>query len=287
MYEKISHSLSSADAERWRDIESKKQKLVESMALFPLSTEQFEQKASAYTDTIVTLREELHRASLQTKGLLEQVQVLELLLEREDEDSRAVRSIKKEREYGEEFLRKLEKSQLDVEEEKNRLLLRGDLLSKTIILRREYLKLLHQESDVLRNYLHGMGSGAQSISRLESDITGLLEKTDSFSRKLNGMVRRTLYNVREIYETERRKIEHYQSQIKELLSSVDDLARLALFSNINKVKQTFNGIVLQADQGVINVAWERKDGVSRELLKYRTEKAKEIQRLNLNLEGLE
>jgi len=287
MHDKVAMRFSSEDKKEWQAVEEKKQKLAKSIRVFPLNTGQFKQKTSAYVDTIVVLKEELHRASLQTKVLLDQMGVLETLATRDNMESRAVRSIKKEREFGQNYLQTLAGYQSDVEKESNRLLVRGDLLSKTIILRREYVALLRQESAVLRNYLHDLGDDAHTIARMENDLLGLMDKTDAFSRKLNGMVRHTLWNIRGIYESERIKIEHYLSEEKALLNSVNDLARLALFSNINKVKQTFGGIILQADQGVINVAWERKDNVSQKLLKYRTEKAREIQRLNLNLEGLE
>ncbi|MCK5807826.1 tetratricopeptide repeat protein [bacterium] len=287
MYEKAVNRFSAEDAKKWRAIQRKKQKLATSISIFPLNTGQFKQKTSAYVNKIVLLTEELHRSSLQTKALLEQVTVLETLIAREDANSRAVQSIQRAREFGQRYEETLEQHQADVGKEKNRLLLRGDLLSKTIFLRREYETLLRQEGAVLRNYLHDLGRDAQTLARIENDVQGLMNKTDVFSQKLNRMVRRTLGNIRAIYESERIKLEHYLSEEKELESRVDDLARLALFSNINKIKETFGGIILQADQGIINVAWERKDNVSQKLLKYRTEKARELQRLNLNLEDIE
>ena len=287
MHAKVQSQFSQEDREKWAAIEKEKRLLTKSMSVFPFRIESFKQKTSAYVDTIVQLKEELHRTTLQTKGVLEQLQVLEVIILKANAQDQIMRGIKKERKFGADYLATLARYQADVEAEKNRLLLRGDLLSKTITLRSEYVLLLHRESSVLHNYLHELGAEAQTIAQLEDIVNNLMNKTESFSRKLNSMVRKTLWQIKGLYESERIKIEHYQSESKQLMNNINDLARLALFSNINKVKQTFETIILQADVGVINVAWEGKDSVTEKLLRYRTEKARELQRLNLNLEGLE
>ena len=58
-----------------------------------------------------------------------------------------------------------------------------------------------------------------------------------------------------------------------------------MYSNINRVKSSFSDLILQADLGIIDVAWDKKEEATSEKLKLRTQKAQEIRQLYLNLEG--
>ena len=60
-----------------------------------------------------------------------------------------------------------------------------------------------------------------------------------------------------------------------------------MLANISKVKSSFDDILLQADLGVIDVAWEKKEVSSSKLKKYTSQMAEEIRQLYMNLENIE
>ncbi|HSW60596.1 MAG TPA: hypothetical protein VLJ60_07335, partial [bacterium] len=71
----------------------------------------------------------------------------------------------------------------------------------------------------------------------------------------------------------------------EIKREITEMAALAMYSNINRVKSSFSDLILQADLGIIDVAWDKKEEATSEKLKLKTQKAMEIRQLYLNLEG--
>ena len=63
------------------------------------------------------------------------------------------------------------------------------------------------------------------------------------------------------------------------------MAVLALYSNMNTARSIFADLVLQGDLGIIDVAWEKKEDSSSEIMRLKTQKAKELQQLQFNLDG--
>ncbi len=284
---RVDASLSMRDRKLLQQVIEKKAALKLKIQALPIDANGFEHQTSVYTGMFISLDEELHRTELQSKMLLEQLQVLRSVVERKNGESRASRSIRREEEFITSYIKQLEQQRNDVEQEKNRLLVKGDLLSRNIVLRSKYVALLQSEGDIVKQYLFALGSDAPHVVRLSSELLGLMKKTEMFDRRLNTKVHRMLRHVQRMYEEERQKLEAYKSELKELEKNVDDIARLALFSNVNKVREEFADIILRADQGVIDVAWEKKDTITKKLLRYRKRKARELQRLNLTLKGLE
>ena len=105
-----------------------------------------------------------------------------------------------------------------------------------------------------------------------------------FYGKLNNAVKGIIQEIRLAYENERNKINEYQSDLLSIKREVTEMASLAMYSNINKVRTTFSDLVLKADLGIIDVAWEKKQEKTNAILKLRTQRAKEIRALYMNME---
>ena len=63
------------------------------------------------------------------------------------------------------------------------------------------------------------------------------------------------------------------------------MAVLAIYSNMNTARNIFADLVLQGDLGLIDVAWEKKEESTSEIMRLKTKKATEIQQLQFNLDG--
>ena len=171
-----------------------------------------------------------------------------------------------------------------VEEEKNRLVLGGDLVSRVIIARDNFNSIIAKQNKLLLGSSSTLDVYNEKIDKLLGKATLIDKNLDNFYGKLNNAVKGIIQKIRLSYENERNKINEYQSDLLSIKREVTEMASLAMYSNINKVRTTFSDLVLKADLGIIDVAWEKKQEKTDSILKLRTQRAKEIRALYLNME---
>lgn len=284
------NKLTESEKTNFNSLETEKKQLEGRMKDMPLSGDEIEQKAAEYARKIILMEEELHRVSLQTKTFFEQLDAINayyMKTKSGEINQKVVERIEEEKQSVQNMLTLLNQYKEETEKEKNRLVLGGDMISKMIIVRNSYRKIVDEQEDLFNSLSQRETDLDSSIERMNGRINKLYDRMDVFYTKLNSVISDIITKIKDSYENERMKISEYKSQLIEIKTDVNEMATLSMFSNINKVKGTFDDIVLQADLGIIDVAWERKEGATKNLVKYRTQMAKEIQQLYLNLENSE
>jgi hypothetical protein len=282
--EQVLPTLSEPDRERYRSLEKEKvdrykNALQDNM---PQSSQEIEKKVSQYARQILTLEEELHRASIRMKTLHDQLDtIVTYYLKNAPRtggvDQRIVEKVEQEKKRTLELSGQLAVYKSETEEEKNQLLLGGDMLSKMIIARDAYGKIIMEQGQIQK----------ERIGQIAGRIGALSKQVEGFNAKLNEVVGGIIQNIKDSFENEKMKVEEYKSQLLSLKRETAETASLAMYTNIAKVNSTFDDLVLQADLGIIDVAWEKKEEATQNLNKLRTRMAREIQELYLNLENLE
>lgn len=278
--------LDDAEKKIYEELEEQKNKLIESLEGIPLTADQIEERTAEYAKKIILMEEELHRITIQVKTFNQQLDGIKSYYMRhsgDSVDSRLSERIDREKEEINKVIESLNTYKKIIEEEKNRLVLGGDMVSRVIIARNSLSKIIEEQSRLL--------SGAEvvtpEVSTLTAEINELEASLENFYSKLNEVVGDIIGKIRLSYENERNNLNEYRSELYEIKREITEMASLAMYSNINRVRTVFSDLVINADLGIIDVAWEKKDQSSNEILRLRTQRAQEIRSLYTDLENIE
>ncbi len=287
------NALPEKEKNRYREIDKGKQELQKKLQeLLPRSSQELEATVTRYAEQILALEEEIHRASLQMRSLHDQLDSIATYYLRSttqsgNTDQRIVEKIEQEKSRVLKFLEQIIQFKQETESEKNHLLLGGDMFSQMIIARDSYNKIVSEQDALLKVAPMQSSLQREQFDQASASIEELSRKVEGFNAKLNEVIGGIIQNIRDSFESEKIKIEEYKSQLALLKRETNEAASLAMLSNITKVHNTFDELILQADLGIIDVAWEKKEEATQTLNKMRTRMALEIQELYLNLENLE
>jgi len=278
--------LSKAEKDDYDQLETKKKKLLGIIEETPLTSEQIEKNASDYAKKIIEMEGTIHRITIQTKSLFDQLDAISLYYDKNTKakDERLVKKIEDEKEEIAKMIVSLDSYKKEVEEEKNRLVLGGDLVSRVIIARDSLNSIIQKQNKLLLKSDSNLDDYNKQIDELLGNAERIDANLKKFYGKLNNAVKGIIQEIRLSYENERNKINEYQSDLMSIKREVTEMASLAMYSNINRVRTTFSDLVLKADLGIIDVAWEKKQEKTDAILKLRTQRAKEIRALYMNME---
>ncbi|MFO7736084.1 MAG: tetratricopeptide repeat protein [bacterium] len=284
--------LSGVDKKKYDVLENEKELLLNKINGLPGSSEEIEERKQKYVSAVLDMEKEAHLLSIEVKGLMEGLKSIENYYEREfsnaEDRDEFMSRFNDERDRIKELISLLESSREELMDEKNELRLKGTLLDSISIIRERYEKIIEEQKKLLSNkktdYSKKM---SDKLQKQNSRIDLLQKNTQKFRENLNEIVRDEVSNIKKIYTNEERKIEEYKSELVVLRSKISEMMNLAMYSNINNVKNTFSDIVLQADLGIIDVAWQRKEDATKEILNLRMKRSREIKRIRQTLENIQ
>jgi tetratricopeptide (TPR) repeat protein len=285
----IWENLSESKRIRFEKLEEEKSKLSNTVEGMPLSAQDLEKKAAEYARKIISMEEELNRITIQVKTFHKQLDGINSYHSKnsvQGTGSKLSERIEKEKEEINKIVEELNAHKRSVEDEKNRLVLGGDMVSRVIIGRNSLNKIISEQQEIL--------SSAKGVSQYASEIESFLEETieiekslDKFYADMNSVVSNIISKIRSSYESELNNLNEYKSELFTIKREVEEMASLAMYSNINRVRSVFSDIVLKADLGIIDVAWEKKDKATDEILQQRIKRAEEIKALYSDVERVE
>ena len=144
----------------------------------------------------------------------------------------------------------------------------------------------------IRDSFNGIVARQNGILGNPAEISGIIGEADridaklaDFMERLNDAMKGIIAQVRTSYDQERNSIDGYKSELLRAKREVEEMAVLALYSNMNTARNIFADLVLQGDLGIIDVVWEKKEDSTSEIIRLKTQKAKELQQLHFNLDG--
>ncbi len=282
-------TLGESERERFTELEEEKNRLSGSIAGMPLSSEDLKEKAAEYARKILLMEEELNRITIQVKTFLNQLDGINSFHSRNtppDMESKLSERIEKEKLEISKIIDELNSYKRAVEDEKNRLVLGGDMVSRIIITRNSLNRIIEEQQQILSS-AKGATEYASEIEVLLQDTVEIEKSLENFYSEMNRVVTEIIDKIRSSYEREQDNLNEYKSKLLSIKRELEEMASLALFSNINRVRTVFSDIVLKADLGIIDVAWEKKDKASDEILRQRINRAEEIRALYSDVESIE
>jgi len=277
------------DKKKFNQLEKEKSDLTGIIENAPISPDQIEKKASEYANMIISMEEEIHRIIIQTNSLYNQLDGISIFYAKTKGslpvDDKLLERINREKSEILKSLDFLAAYKKEVESEKNRLVLGGDIISRVILARNSLNKIISKQDKILSYYDEKVSGTGDKIKYLIEKSQTVDSKLEKFYADLNDAVKEIINKIRVSYENEKNNLNEYKSELFEIKREITEMAELAMYSNINRVKSSFSDLILQADLGIIDVAWGKKEEATSEKLKLKTQKALEIRQLYLNLEG--
>lgn len=166
----------------------------------------------------------------------------------------------------------------ELSSEKDGILFGGGIEARESWLRDSLNKLSDRQFAIL-------GGKNPDIDALMGEADRIDRKLANYYRSLNDAAKKLMNDVLVSYEKEKNEIDSYRSEFARIKRETEEMAVLAVYSDLNNVKTTVSEYVLRGDLGIVDVLWDRKEDDSAEIVRLKTQKAQEIQQLYLNLDG--
>lgn len=271
-------------------LDSEKRKLLEIENTVEVAHERIRERAEEYGDKVVKLDERMHLVSMELEKVSERLDLLiasyseEKNAEKEnDNDKEILERIGQEREKFNALSAESDACQAEIDDEKNGLVLGGTLIEAENEIRDSFNGIVARQQGIIGN---------SSDRREAAEVAAVIEEADSIDAKLadfydrlNDAMKGIIADLKLSYEQERSNIDSYKSELLRAKREVEEMAVLAIYSNMNTARNIFADLVLQGDLGLIDVAWEKKEDSTSEIMRLKTKKATEIQQLQFNLDG--
>ncbi len=284
------HGLTEEQRGEFEKLDSEKRQLLEIENTVSVAPERIRERAEEYGDKVVKLDEKMHLVSMELERLSERLDLLiasyseEKSAEKENENDKEILDrIGQEREKFNALSAESDACQAEIDDEKNGLVLGGTLIEAENEIRGSFNGIVARQQGII---------GSSSDKREAPEVADLIEEADridaklaDFYDRLNDSMKGIVADLKVSYEQERSNVDAYKSELLRAKREVEEMAVLAIYSNMNTARNIFADLVLQGDLGLIDVAWEKKEESTSEIMRLKTKKATEIQQLQFNLDG--
>ncbi len=282
--------LSEEQRGEFEKLDSEKRRLLEIDNTASVAHERIRERAEEYGDKVVKLDERMHLVSMQLNSLAENLDLLIASYSEEKSDGKEKENDKEildrigqERERFNALSAESDACQAEIDDEKNGLVLGGTLVEAENEIRDSFNGIVARQQGII---------GTSSDRREAPEVADLIEEADridaklaDFYDRLNDSMKGIVSDLKVSYEQEKSNVEFYKSELLRAKREVEEMAVLAIYSNMNTARNIFADLVLQGDLGLIDVAWEKKEESTSEIMRLKTKKATEIQQLQFNLDG--
>ncbi|PZR09607.1 MAG: hypothetical protein DI536_21970 [Archangium gephyra] len=151
-------------------------------------------------------------------------------------------------------------------------------------LKTEYEQVLEQERQLLLNARRGLSPDAQQVllraDVVRADATALKERVARSKTIVRQRVQQKASRLREQVLAEQQLLEGYRSETARVTGDTRNLVGRIAFDSFKRVRQSFYDLVLKADVGVVDVAFQRKQDKTGSIQKLATQKDRELKQLD-------
>ncbi len=282
--------LSEEEKARFDALEKERLALAERIKNMPKSDDEFESFASAHVNNVLNTEAAIHRLSIHSLNTISILDSIKKYYDKEKNgvvDSKIMEKLDQEKSYTESIFENINKKKIVIEEEKDRIRLGGEIISRMILDRDAYDKIVQQQKELLNNHSGGNPELMMALDSLNERAEKDSVRIEKFRNKLNLVVSGKIKEIKQAFDQEKMNVNNYKSQIAVLKTELAEIRMKMVLSGVSKVRGTFSDVVLKADVGIIDVAWEKKEASTTKLTKYRKDMSEEIRQLYLSLENLE
>lgn len=157
-------------------------------------------------------------------------------------------------------------------------------------IQKTYRDLLTQEKRLFRTLSSRLsGSERQSVSnirRYRTDLRSTRMEVSSFMRRLVSQAEKNARLIQLQVGREKGSIRQYSLATLRLQDNAKDLIAQIAYRSFASAQQKFYKLILQADVGVIDVAWQKKQATQKKINKIGVQQGKALRQLRLEFKDL-
>ena len=241
---------------------------------------------------IVVLEQAVYQSSIGLKGMKAQLSAMEDWIRQNTKQlegrEEAVRDFREEIRRGWAMANQLQ-NDLDalanqLATEKARAGMDSQAQTKETLLRERYLQALSRErmlSEQIHDRLGAEGTAqVLRINQMRLQSQKLHRSLDKINQSLADRVRMESQKLQQQASKEKKNLDQFERALAKLEKESENLAGEVAFSALQEVRQKFHRLVLDADVGILDVAWSRKMETTRKISDLTRKQGKERKRLH-------
>ncbi len=247
---------------------------------------------------IEVLEQAVYQSGIGLKGMKAQLAAMEQWIRQHEKElvgrEEAIRDFREEIRRGwamaNQLQAELDSLRNELDTEKARAGLNYEAQSHEEKLRREYTDALKKER-VLAEQIHDRlgAKGSAQIDRINSlrvRSDKLRLEVNRIKKEIDSRVDKEAKRLASQAEQERQNLDDYEAELNRLSKESENLAGEVAFSALDEVREKFYRLVLDADVGVLDVAWSRKMETTRKITELTKKQAAERKRLHKEFKGV-
>ena len=266
----VNEFLTAGERKLMAKARKEREQLEKQMDRLPTTAKEFEDRESRIRRKIELLEKEVYESSIALKGMKAQLSAMEEWIRRNEAKlagrEEAIRDFREELRRGWATANQLQ-AELDqlsnlLSTEKARAGMDRETLTEEQKLRERYTQALKKERDLSERIHSRLGSAG---SALVSKINDLRLRADKMRKDIKGIRRdldekvvRKADKLKAEVKAEELKLEAFENALAKLEKESENLAGEVAYRALEEVRQRFYRLVLDADVGILDVAWSRK-----------------------------
>lgn len=296
-YQLLKSEMSGGERERWRQMRSKLMDVRARYEAIPKSREEVRKRGQHIQKQFERLRTRLDRMGRKIEGQREQLTSLNEYIRQNfgkdtpDEKMKKVNDLRREIRANLKALEKRKKQirqQIAVQQQKVGV---GDeVTQREDDIRAQYRDMLKQQRTFLEQFHGRVGSSERNrIARLNeawSALPSASSRLQRFFSRMRSIVGEKARDLQETIDRERRVLDEREKRLDQLADRSKRVASGVAYQNFVQVKQKFDEIVLRGDVGLIDVAWQRKEGKTDKINELRSERRSELNELRRSFQKM-
>ena len=285
MQYKLVQDLPPEKRERVERLRARRMELEEALSSIATSGQQLKKRVNSYGGKLARLETLLHEQELEIKSWKAQIAALDRLFA----DARTARTTQpKALERQRKKLRQMretvdewEAEALELSDEianiRTQLRLSGGRGEDEGDIRRAYQIAVDRENAFLRSVLGAKGA---KLAAMNDRVTSLMARNQAFKSRVDAVVERQVGVLRQLINSEREHLAQYREQVETVNAQAADYRDYATSIALEHVRSDLNKIVVRADVGVIDVAFQLKQKQTEKIGRLQRQKSIELTDLN-------
>jgi len=288
-FELLEPHLTDAEQERWQELNRELQAFKEKYGSALGDREQVAKREQKIAEKFASLRSNLDEVSYQIDQQQDQLESINQYIRNnlQEISQQRRREIERLRRAVRESIQELEARE---EELKNEIAVArqrvgvGDAVTKgEEKLRDKYRKMLIEREQFLEEFHDKAGAEAEAdlrqISRARRALRPAADRLDRFFSRMRELVDGKVAELEETIEQERELLDKREKSLVALKSDAKKRATEMAYRRYVQVSREFDSLVLRGDVGLIDVAWQRKEGKTEQIEQVLNERSNRLEEL--------
>jgi tetratricopeptide (TPR) repeat protein len=286
-YRMVSSTMTPGEKQEWKALDARVAKLRTRYDAMPKTRGEVRQRAQQVDRRFDQLRKELDKVTLEIDAQQEILGAIDNYIAKNDFNAAQRRTIEQKKAQARKsiaMLRELQtqlRRQVDITSQKVGM---GDqVMTKEQAIRNEYRKILAEQ----RVFLDGVQRGSRSASsaglgglQAARQVLPRVEKRlQEFFERMNKFANERTAELRQDLASERKMLALLDREVARLMGESKAVTAMIAQHGFTQVKRDFREIIMRGDVGLIDVAWQKKEDMTRDINQLFEDRSAELKTL--------